>query len=572
MRSNYRLLLAATVTLLLAAGCGSTPQLSSPETGIKAAPEPTPPAVELTPKLLYQLLVAEFAAQEGALRLSANTYLESAIATRDYRLARRATRLAIYAREHNTALKAATLWVELEPENGEAHKSAATMLIAAGRMDEARPHLNHLLKSQRQDSNHGFTLIASLLATDPDKGRALRIMEEFTASAPNSPHALYAHAQLAQQFGDNSRASTLLQQLLKVEPRHEQGLLLQARVLHSLGDREGSLSSMGQALKLSPDNQQLRLSYARMLIDSRHLPEARKQFRTLLKVTPNDADVLYALGLLAMEAGDLDEAEIHFQRLLELHQREEESRFALAQIAEQRQQFDEAIDWFSSIAQGERYIEAHLQAARLIHQQQGLEPARAYLRELETQNDAERVELILAEGELLNLAGKHKEAMRQHDAGLKRFKDNAELLYARGITAEKLNLLDVMERDFKRIIKLNPQDAHALNALGYTLVDRTDRIKEGFGYIERAYKLKPDDVAILDSMGWALYRLQRYDESLGYLQRAASMMRDAEIAAHLGEVLWVSGRHSEARLVWEKALEFAPEHKILQQTIKRLAP
>ena len=576
MREIHRLLLAATLSLplLLIGGCSATPEQAGKASapGIKPVPEPEPPAVELTPELLYQLLVAEFSGQRGALRLSADTYLEAAHRTGDYRLARRATRLAIYARENATALKAARLWVKLEPQNWEAHKSAAALLIAAGEMESARPHLERLLQSERQDSNHGFLLVATLLGSDPDRARALRIMGELTAAAPDSPHALYAHAQLANQMEDHERARELLQRLLAVEPKHEQGLLLQARVLHALGDTEGSLHSMDQALAISPDNQQLRLSYARMLVDVRQLAEARKQFKLLLKATPNDGDVLYALGLLAMEAGDLDDAVTQFNRLMELRQREEESRFALAQIAEERGQDQRAIEWFSSIAQGERYIEAHLQAARLIHKHQGLDPARAYLRELETQNDGERVELILAEAELLNLAGKHQQAIELHDAGLKRFKDNAELLYARGITAERLGRLDIMEQDFRRLIEQNPEDAHALNALGYTLVDRTARIEEGFGYIERAYKLKPDDVAIIDSMGWGLYRLNRLEESLDYLQRAAAMLRDGEIAAHLGEVLWVSGRKADARHVWEKALEFEPDHEILQQTIKRFLP
>ncbi len=576
MTSLYRLLLAAFLSVLLSAlaACAPSPErpATTPVADNKPGSEPEPPEVELSPELLYQLLVAEFSGQQGALRLSAATYLEAAHRTRDYRLARRATRIAVYARENSIALNAARLWVELEPDNDEAHKSAAALLLAAGESELARPHLDKLLQNQRQDSNHGYLLVATLLTSDPDQERALATMAELVAGEPNAPHALYAQANLANQLNHNEVAQTALKKLLSHEPKHTLGLILQARVLHALGDAEASLQSMDRALALSPDNQQLRLTYARMLVDARQLKEARKQFTILSQATPNDVDVVYALGLLAMEAGDLDAAEGHFDKLLRHHQREEESRFAMAQIAEARQQYDRAIEWFSSIAQGERYLEAQLQAARLIAQHQSMAMARSYLRELETQNDDERVQLILAEAELLNEAEQYQQAMALYDEGLKRFTDNEELLYARGIAAEKLGNLDMMERDFKRILKRDPNNVQTLNALGYTLVDRTERHQEGYDYIERAYQQRPDDVAILDSMGWALYRLGRLDEAVEYLQRAAAKVRDGEIAAHLGEVLWVSGRHEEARHVWEEALKFAADHKVLQQTIKRFNP
>jgi len=576
MRSIYRLLLAAMLSLLLpvlSACSGTTVRDEVPAaTQDTNTAEPTPPEVELTPELLYQLLVAEFSGQQGALRLSAATYLEAAHRTRDYRLARRATRIAIYARESAIALDAARLWVELDPANNEAHKSAAALLLSTGESAQARPHLEKLLQSERQDSNHGYLLVATLLAGDQDKERALATMAELVAAQPENPDALYAHAHLANQLGDNETADAVLQKLLAIDPKHGQGLILRARVRHALGDSEGALESTRQALAIAPDNHQLRLTYARMLVDARRLKEAREQFTILSEATPNDVDVVYALGLLAMEAGDLDAAELHFDKLLLHRQREEESRFAMAQIAEARQHYDEAIDWFSSIAQGERYLEAQLQAARLIAQHRSLEKARNYLRELETQNDDERIQLYLAEAELLNDAEEYQQAMAVYDEGLRRYQDNTDLLYARGLTAEKLDRLDITERDFRRILDQTPDDAHALNALGYTLVDRTERLQEGFGYIERAYKLQPEDVAILDSMGWALYRLGRIEEALDYLQRAAAMLQDGEISAHLGEVLWASGRKEDARHVWEKALEFAPDHKLLQQTIERFNP
>jgi tetratricopeptide (TPR) repeat protein len=577
MTSSYRLLLAAMLSALLAAtaGCTSAPlRDEAMDVAVVPAPSPEaePPAVELDPELLYQLLVAEFSGQQGALRLSAATYLETALRTGDYRLAQRATRIAIYARENTIALNAARLWVELQPGNNEAHKSVAALLIASGQNAQARPHLERLLKSPRQDSNHGYLLVATLLANDPDKERALATMAELVALAENDPHAIYAHAHLANQLGDNEAARAVLQRLLQREPGHTRGLILQARVLHELGELEAALQSMQRALKLSPDNHQLRLTYARMLVDARRLKEARQQFSRLNRSNPGDVDVLYALGLLALEAGDLDDAETHFNSLLRHNQREEEARLALAQIAEARQQPDKAIAWYGSIAHGERYLEAQLQAARLIARHHGMERARTYLRELETQNDEERVQLYLTEAELLNDAEQHETAMALYDEGLAIFTDNEDLLYARALTAEKIDRLDILERDLKRVLQLNPNDSRALNALGYTLADRTERYQEAYDYIERAYRQQPDDIAYIDSMGWVLYRLGRLDEALVHLRRAAALVHDGEIFAHLGEVLWAAGKEDEARRVWEEALQFAPKNKVLQQTIRRFKP
>lgn len=575
MRRLYRLRMAAMLLALqpILHGCSTPTRVdASPEAAPAAPTQPAPPEVVLEPELLYQLLLAEISGQQGALRLSAATYLETAQRTRDYRLARRAAHIALYARENSIALKASRLWVELEPQSSEAHRSMAALLISAGHSEQAMPHLQQLLQPQAQGGGLDYPLVASLLANDPQRESALAIMAKLVSQAPNDPQALYAHAQLAHQLDAPETAHQVLQQLLQQQPKHTQGLTLLARIQHTSGDIEAALRTMKRALQSSPDNYQLRLTYARMLIDARHLKEARRQFSLLSKEDPNDADVRYALGLLALESGDLESAEQHFSELLQQHQREEESRFALGQIYESRRQYDKAIDWYGSIAQGERFIDAQLQAARLIAQQRGMDQARNYLHDLESQNDNERAQLLLAEGELLSSAGEHQEAMRVFGKGLDITPKNIDLLYARALTAEKMGRIDLLERDLKAILKQEPNNAQALNALGYTLADRTQRFKEAYGYIMRAYHQRPDDFTILDSMGWVLYRMGRHEEALQFLRQAAAQRHDPEVAAHLGEVLWVTGKQQEARRIWNEALKSAPQHKVLQQTIQRFTP
>lgn len=572
MRTMHRLIFAS--TLLALAGCNTMPQHGEQELTAET-PQETPvqvtlPEVELTPQLIYELLTAEFAGQRGALRLSADIYLKTAEETRDPRLAQRATNIAIYSRDAETALKAAQLWAELSPEDLEAHQSSAALLIRNDRTEEAIPNLKQILKTGAANQEQSYLLVANLLSRDANTARAIATMEQLIGEQREDPEALYALASLAHQLGEQERAEQVIGSLLAEHPEHTQARLLQATVLHSQGKGEAALESLRLALQQEPKNDQLRLTYARMLIDARHLTEARKEFRIINRQQPDSSDVIYALGLLALEAGDTDDAEVHFKKLINNTQHEAEARFALGQIAEIRKQPAEALDWYQSVPLGERFMDAQLQAARLIARNQGIEEARRYLQELPLDEPDAQIQRYLAEGELLASEERYEEAIGVYDEALVLFIDNTQLLYARALTAEKTDRLDILEHDLKRILQKDPDNAQALNALGYTLTDRTNRHQEALEYIEQAYRQEPDDPAILDSMGWVHFHLGRLDEAQQYLEKAAAMLEDGEIAAHLGEVLWARGKQEEAKQVWNEALKFAPDHKVLQQTIERL--
>ena len=472
----------------------------------------------------------------------------------------------------NTALTAAMLWVELSPESYDAHQSTAALLIRSDRVDEAIPHLEKVLELSPGDRRHGYMLVASLLSREQDTNRALEVMEQLIAEHRDDPDALYALAHLANQLDRNEKAEQVLSTLLARYPEHGQALLLQARVLHSLGKGEAALESLRRALEQRPDNDQLRLTYARMLVDARQLAEARREFQILNRRLPDNTNVIYALGLLALEAGDTDDAINNFTQLVNDSDHEDEARFALGQIAEANKQPTVAIEWYQSVPQGERYMDAQLQAARLIANTKGFDEARRYLQELPLSTSEEQIQRYLAEAELLSDEQRYEEAMELYDEALVLFIDDPQLLYARALTAEKIDRLDILEQDLRRILSRDPNNVQALNALGYTLTDRTNRHKEALDYIERAYRQNPDDPAILDSMGWVLYHLGRLEEAENYLKQAADKLEDGEIAAHLGEVLWARGKKEEAKKVWNEGLKFAPEHKVLQQTIERFIP
>jgi tetratricopeptide (TPR) repeat protein len=539
-------------------------------TAFGPAPEVVPP-VELSPGLLYQLLVGEVSAQRGELEMSAHAYQQAAAFTRDLRLARRATQIAVYAQDYTTALKAARLWVELAPEALDARQSLAALLIRQGRADEALAHLEALLKLSRDGSAHGFMLVTNILAREQDRRRALQVMEALMAPRGDDVNALFAYANLAYLVEEYALAGQQIERLLGVQPGLPRALVLKANVLRKQGRDDEALEAYRTALDAMPQDNALRLGYARMLVDMERLPEAREQFRMLGSQLSDNADVAYAEGLLAMQAGDLAQAERHFKHLLTLEQRVDEAAYALGQIAETRGRTDEALRWYRQVSDGNNYLDAIVRSAVLINRQQGLAAARAYLHGIELQTSQQELRLYLVEGELLRDEGAREEAQQVYDAALQQFPDNVELLYARAMNAEGLGRLDLLERDLNAILKQEPDNVQALNALGYTLADRTDRFDEAYDLIRRAYEQRPDDPAIIDSMGWVTYRLGRLDEAEGYLRQALEKHFDAEIAAHLGEVLWVRGRQDEARQIWHDALQRDPGHVLLKQVIERFS-
>lgn len=528
------------------------------------------PNVALSPALLYRLLVAEFAGQGGELHLSAEQYLISAEETRDPRLAKRATRIAMYGNDIHTALRAASLWQELAPEDRDANQALAAIFVSAGQLAEARPHLQKIIESPAGHGTHGYLTAANLLSRAPDREQALAMMDELVRPHAREPEALYASASLAAQLDKPALALDRLEQLLRVDPHHLQGLIMKSRLLYGMERKEEAIATLRRAVNEAPDNPQLRTVYARMLVDERHLDEARREFRTIDRQTGNDPDVIYALGLLALQADDIKDGEKQFQRLLKLGQREAEANFNLGQIAESRNEIDKAIDYYEAVIDGENELDARLRTAMLIARRDGLDKGRRYLQNIHPDNAADTVKVALFEGELLRQAERNDEAMSVYDDALALFPDNPELLYARAMIAERIDRLDILEQDLREILRKNPNDAQALNALGYTLADRTNRYAEAQQLIEKALQLSPDDAAILDSMGWVLYRQGRHNEAIGFLKKAHALQSDAEIAAHLGEVLWVAGQKDEAQKVWNDALKREPDHKMLRQTINRL--
>jgi len=530
-----------------------------------------PPRTELTEEVLYKFLLAEIAGQRGKLEISVETYLELARGIPDPRLAERATQIAVFAKKDTEALEAAKLWTKYAPEDLDARQALAAMHIRHGQSEEALHELEYVMSSNKGDSTQKLRTIAGFLSREEDRVTALEVMERLVSQRPNDADALFAYALLAVRAERYDRARQAMECVIELIPDDNQAILAYLSVLQKQGDADSALKWLEKRLKQQSQQAELRMVYARLLAEEKRFDEARVQFKLLEKAQPDNPDVQYALGWLGIQTNDLAESDAHFTALIESGRRVDEASYYLGHIAESRNDYDNALKRYRAIASGDLHFDAQIRIALVLVQQDKAEEAMRHLRSVETRDGEQARRLVLAQAEILTAQGQYTEAMRVYDQALKAEQDT-DLLYSRAMLAEKMGKLTLLESDLRQILEREPDNAQALNALGYTLADRTDRYQEAYSLIKRALKLRPNDFYILDSMGWVLYRLGKLEQALEYLRRAKLLRDDPEIAAHLGEVLWVKGDKQEAKNVWEDALKNNPDDKKLREVIDRLAP
>jgi tetratricopeptide (TPR) repeat protein len=530
------------------------------------------PNEELTEPILYELLFGEIAAQRGNPQLAAKTYVDLAKRTRDPRIARRALEIANYARMPELALEAAKLWHEADPDSAPALQMVALYLAAARRVDEAEPYLRKLLSSSETNAENFFMQLNRLLATNPDKAANLGLVRKLAGDYPDLANAHFAISQAALAAGDEQLALQEIRRASGLRPDWAIAAVFEAQILQKKSPQEAALR-LGRYLDKYPGQNEVRTSYARLLVGEKRYAEARKQFEILLAANPDNTEVIYAVGLLAYQLKDYSTAQASMKRLLELGYRDADGvRYVLGQIAEAQKQWAQAIAWYERIQSGDHFLPSRLRAAQAMAKQGGLDAARAYLHALKVNSKQDEVQLIIAEAQLLRDADDVRGAFALLQRALEKRPDQPELLYDLALTAEKLGRFDILEQSLRKVIKLQPDHAHAFNALGYSLADRNLRLPEARKLIEKALQLRPDDGFIIDSMGWVTYREGDLKGAESYLRRAYGDQQDAEIAAHLGEVLWVEGKRDEARRIWSEALTKHPENETLRKTVERFTP
>jgi len=542
---------------------------TQPAKAAKPKPEMALPKVELTSQLLYEFLVAEIAGQRGDLQVASEAYLDLAKTTRDPRIAQRATEVAMFAHQAAAARAAANIWLDVQPDSLNAQKSLAALLVSDGKLNEARPHLEKLIAAEGNNAATGFMHLDSLLARQKDKQAALELVKSLAAPYPDLAEAHFAIAQAAANASRYDEALNEIKTAAKLKPGWELAALFQFQLLER-GTKTDSVAFLRDFLKQYPDAKEVRLIYARQLVSLNQYAAARDEFRQLQKEVPGNPEISMAIGLLSLQMNDLDSAESEFKSVLKTDYADAgAAQIYLGQVAELRKQYDQAAKWYQSVAPGPHYIAAQIRYAGLLAKQGKKAEARAYLRNLKVDGEADKILLIEAEAQLMREAKDYNGVYALLSRALATRPDSPTLLYDHAMAAERVNKLDVLEKDLRHLIQIKPDYAQAYNALGYTLADRTNRLAEAVQLLDHALKLAPNDAFILDSMGWAQYRQGNLDKALDYLQRAFAQRKDPEIAAHLGEVLWVKGNRDEARKLWQTALDSNPQNQALLDVMQK---
>ncbi len=556
--------------LTLASACAWAQAPAAPPAPVPAKAEDRLPKQELTGQILYQFLLAEIAAQRGQFALSAGAYLDLAMSTRDPRIVRRAAEVAFHARQYDSALEAARLWLSLEPESQQARQMLSTLLLASGRIEELAGSLARDLAAEAPRVGDALIRMVRAFARYPDKLAVQRLFERLTQPYPDLAEAHLVLAQAAVGVGDADRARSEINRALELRPAWELAALFKAELLPK---GAAQLDFLKTWLAANPDGLDVRLGYARGLVSEKRYEDARVEFRRLLSASPDNPDMLYAVGILSLQVNDATEAEQHLKRFVEIGRGDmDPARFYLGQMADQAGRPEDALRWYDQVAAGEHAMPAKVRAAQVLLRQNKLDEARERLAAARASGTPGDSRLVVAEAQLLRDAGRHADAFAFLAKMLEVQPDQPDLLYETALTAEKLGYVEVMERHLRRLIAIKPDSAQAYNALGYSLADRNLRLDEAGQLIDKALSLTPDDPFILDSKGWVLFRQGKPAAALEALQKAYAQKPDAEIAAHIGEVLWALGRSGEALAVWREATKAHPTNEVLAATIKRFVP
>jgi len=559
----------ATLLLLLALGGGVAAATQSAPAASAPAAAPTKGETQgLTPDLVYAVLVGQVARQRGDHRMAVTHFLHAAKLAGDPGLAEQAARSALALGDAELIQRTVDTWLEIAPNSISAYQIAAYTHLEAQDLAGAIDHLRRLIRLSAEAGEDGFVRAARLAQKLKAPEQRVELMEILTAGEPQNPDGWFARAMVAAGAERHEDAVAAAERALELRPDWNEPRVFLIQLYLSRGERQKARDALASFVDQTPDERSLRTLYAQMLVEDEEFERAREVFSHLLKTEPKEPDVLFALGILSLQLEDLDAARDYFGRLRETGERRDESAYYLGQAEELADNAEAAIGWYEKVS-GEHSLDAQVRIARLQARGGQVEAARERLHRLRDRVSGEAVTLYLIEAEILRDVDLKREAMAVYDGAIAQYPDDPDLLYSRALHALAFNRLDILEQDLRQIIAKDPEHADALNALGYSLADLTDRYQEAYDLVARALALKPDDAAVLDSMGWVLFRLGRLDEAEGYLRRALDLSSDGEIAAHLGELLWARGERDGAWRVWEEALAKDPKHEYLLRVIGR---
>ncbi|HPE59309.1 MAG TPA: tetratricopeptide repeat protein [Thiolinea sp.] len=566
--------LAGISLALLFAGCAvGGPALAETEQGTSTAINSSAFASEQSYQM-YNVMLAEMLVRNGQLEQAAEHYAAAASESRDPELVRRAAELALQSENTDLAGELLERWSRLEPESVDARQYRILLRTRLKQYDEAVDDVVWVRDYMEKKDGHGFEYVVSLLALEAGAADTYEVFRRYAGKVDNSARVQLVVASMALN-ADRPEQALEAGKLAVAggdKAQKEQALRVEAKALIALKRPDEAIAVLEPVIK-ETDDTNLKLEFGRMLIMADRRDEARPLFMQLYKSQPDNTDILYTLGLLYLEQEEFAFAEPLMQKLLEVPGRKYEASYFLGQIYEGQKRYDDALKAYEDAVNGDFAREAIGRVSALIQQEKGLDAAREWLaaQMKEASIDGRKVMLLMAEGQLLHDAGKYQEAVDAYTQAAAFGSSRRDVLYARSLSYDRMGKVEQAEADLGELIRDDPADADALNALGYMLTISTGRYDEALELIGKALELQPESPAILDSMGWVLFKQGDLAGAEKYLRQAFEKMRDPEIASHLVEVLSRNGKPEEAQKILTEMLARHPDDKMLVEVRSKLA-
>lgn len=517
----------------------------------------------------YSLLAAEMALDRRRIDIAKSHYVQQAEKTQDLAVIARAAKIASVVDDPAGAVILTEQWTKTDPNNLEARFIYLNALINNQQYLQAFEESFKLAKAGEESAFYDIAVKASA-----EESFQLNSLSNRYASAletlPKNEELLTGHSILMLNKGEFDSAMSSVDQAIQINPDEIRHTYQKSRILQATGNEQDALDMFADMVKRYPENRQLRLRYASLLV-LKDLDAAEAQYQELHNLEADDHDALLALALVQQRNENSSKANISFKKLILMGQHVPEAYYGLGELAESNGLYTEALENYAQVTEGTRRLRAINASAKIIAKEQDLSAANQYLNNQSLElNTNEKLQIILTKAELFHDSGDYKKTEQIYTQGIEASPNNSTLLYARALLYADTNQMAKAEQDLLKVIELKPESPAALNALGYSLADKTTRYTEARDYIRRAYAINSTDPAILDSMGWVEYKLGNLLEAKKYLEKAMSLVVDDEIASHLGEVLWKLGETNQAKKIWNKGLELVPDSEHILETLERL--
>ncbi len=566
------LIIKVITIFLFLAGCVSTPEKQTAGLPLDSPVETKvieEKVTAISPKILYLLMTAEIAGQRNQYDVALDGYLQAAKEVNDTRVAARAAKIALYLKDTKKTDEAVSLWLKQDKNNVTARKIAILSALRNTDKAAAVEHLSTILQEDPAGFERTLIELTKVLEKEGKADFVFDTLEQLSQTHPQQSVIFFVQALLAGQLNKLDIATEKVNQALNIQPDWDKALILKAQLAAQKGNLEIAREVLESILDENPENDRIRKMLAKVLMKSELFDESTALYQHVLNNQPEDGESRFALSLILLQQDQDDAALEKLKPLINKPHWNAQASFYSGRIEYKKENYQESLVWFDKVTRGSYVYDASMSAVSVLLKQKNFVEAEQRISQLMLRYPKQQLNILLLKAEVFIEQKNYQQAFEVLTHALEKFPESRDLLYTRSLIAEKLDKLDILEADLKKILLKNPEDYSALNALGYTLADRTQRYDEAEIYLQKAIALKPDETVIIDSVGWLHFKKGNIEKALQLLRNAYNKLPESEIAAHLAEVLWVKGDREEAKEIFTKMLKISPEDEFLLKLLKR---